>query len=240
MQLRPIEHQKQRILTTQQIAEFYETTPRRVSENYNANKARYIEGKHYFCLEGETLEAFKTTFEIQDSLEETTSQFAGKSAETTTEFPYSLKGVNKLYLWTEKGALMHAKSLNTDKAWERYEELVDDYYRRGDQIQNLQAILAHADETITHLFTLRASHLDLTQISWECGRWHESYDQLQSLISKQRQLSPVQKQGLTTLLKSIDARVKQIEVGQTEALSNYRETQRLLVGYLNAKQKTLG
>lgn len=31
------------------------------------------------------------------------------------------------YLWTEKGALLHAKSLNTDKAWEAYEYLVDFY-----------------------------------------------------------------------------------------------------------------
>jgi hypothetical protein len=235
MQLRPIEHQKQRILTTQQIAEAYGADAKIVLRNFNRNKDRYTEGKHYFLLEGDVLKQFKTNY-----LQETSSQFDVSSEETATQNEDSLKGVNKLYLWTEKGALMHAKSLNTDKAWDAYELLVDDYYRRGDQIQNLQAILAHADETITHLFTLRASHLDLTQISWECGRWHESYDQLQSLISKQRQLSPVQKQGLTTLLKSIDARVKQIEVGQTEALSNYRETQRLLVGYLNAKQKTLG
>ena len=30
---------------------------------------------------------------------------------------------------TEKGAWLHAKSLNTDQAWEAYESLVDDYYR---------------------------------------------------------------------------------------------------------------
>ena len=31
-----------------------------------------------------------------------------------------LKHAVKLYLWTEKGALLHAKSLNTDVAWEVY------------------------------------------------------------------------------------------------------------------------
>ena len=36
--------------------------------------------------------------------------------------------VRTLYLWTEKGALLHAKSLNTDKAWEAYEFLVDTYF----------------------------------------------------------------------------------------------------------------
>ena len=35
------------------------------------------------------------------------------------------KRTSHLYLWTEKGALLHAKSLNTDKAWEVYDYLVD-------------------------------------------------------------------------------------------------------------------
>lgn len=41
----------------------------------------------------------------------------------------SLKYAKSLYLWTEKGALLHAKSLNTDKAWEVYDYLVDFYFR---------------------------------------------------------------------------------------------------------------
>ena len=39
------------------------------------------------------------------------------------------KNLNKIYLWTESGALLHAKSLNTEKAWEVYEYLVDTYFR---------------------------------------------------------------------------------------------------------------
>lgn len=41
----------------------------------------------------------------------------------------NLKYAHTLYLWTEKGALLHAKSLNTDKAWEVYDYLVDFYFR---------------------------------------------------------------------------------------------------------------
>lgn len=29
-----------------------------------------------------------------------------------------------------KGAFLHAKSLNTDKAWELYDKLVDSYFRK--------------------------------------------------------------------------------------------------------------
>ena len=33
----------------------------------------------------------------------------------------SLKNAKIIYLWTERGAFLHAKSLNTDKAWEVYD-----------------------------------------------------------------------------------------------------------------------
>ena len=48
---------------------------------------------------------------------------------TTCENQISFKYAKSLYLWTEKGALLHAKSLNTDKAWEVYDYLVDFYFR---------------------------------------------------------------------------------------------------------------
>ncbi|WP_259749811.1 ORF6C domain-containing protein, partial [Lactococcus lactis] len=39
----------------------------------------------------------------------------------------------KLYLWTEKGALLHAKSLGTDEAWDMYDILVDTYFKVQEQ-----------------------------------------------------------------------------------------------------------
>ena len=75
--------------------------------NFSYNKKRYTEGKHYIALQGEELKKFKADLEIQGNL----------------------KYAHTLYLWTEKGALLHAKSLNTDKAWEVYDYLVDFYFR---------------------------------------------------------------------------------------------------------------
>lgn len=118
MKLIPIEHKAQRVLTTQQLAESYETTSRRISENFNSNKERYQEGKHFFCLEGNALKEFRANTEIAD-------------------LPSNL---NKFYLWTEKGALLHAKSLATDKAWEVYDQLVETYFKAKDlqyQLHNL-------------------------------------------------------------------------------------------------------
>lgn len=49
------------------------------------------------------------------------------------EIQGNLKYARILYLWTEKGVLLHAKSLNTDKAWEVYDYLVDYYFRAEEE-----------------------------------------------------------------------------------------------------------
>jgi len=91
----PIEQEGQRILTTAQLAESYGTDEKRISENYTRNQDRYTVGKHFYLLEGEALRRFKATY----------PQIAEQS-----------KRAPQLYLWTEKGAWLHAKSLNTDQA----------------------------------------------------------------------------------------------------------------------------
>lgn len=106
--LKVIEYEGIRVLTSKQIAEAYGTTSDIIGYNYRYNKERYIEGKHYIMLVGQALREFKST---------------------NVEIQRSLPKISKLYLWTEKGALLHAKSLNTDKAWEVYDYLVDFYFR---------------------------------------------------------------------------------------------------------------
>ena len=112
-ELQIIEFKRQRVLTTQQLAQCYETTRQIISNNFTRNKSRYTVGKHYIPLEGKMLQDFKTCHQFDDSM----------------------KRVSILYLWTEKGALLHAKSLNTDKAWEVYDYLVDFYFRAKAQGQ---------------------------------------------------------------------------------------------------------
>lgn len=119
--LQVVETNNQRVLTTAQIAEQYETDTRIISNNFNRNEKRYVEGKHYYCLTGDVLREFKANHQFDDLRPNT----------------------NKFYLWTEKGALMLAKSLNTDKAWEAYECLVDTYFSVREQGQLPQ----HPDRT---------------------------------------------------------------------------------------------
>jgi hypothetical protein len=92
-----------RVLTTQQLAECYGTDSKTISYNFNHNKDRYIEGKHYVCLTGDDLRAFRENHDLPSN-------------------------INKVYLWTEKGTFLHAKSLNTDSAWEVYDRLIETYF----------------------------------------------------------------------------------------------------------------
>ena len=106
--LTPIEQGGQRVVTTMQLAEAYGTDTKNINDNFANNKDRYKLEKHYFVLDGEALKGFKEAY----------PNISG-----------NLKYAPTIYLWTEKGAWLHAKSLNTDQAWEAYETLVDDYYR---------------------------------------------------------------------------------------------------------------
>lgn len=114
-QLQIIEKNGIRVLTTTQIAEAYGTDSKQINRNFQRNCERYNEGKHYFALTGEELKEFKGSRQIDPTL----------------------KFTSVLYLWTEKGAWLHAKSLNTDEAWEAYEMLVDDYYSVKQQVKVL-------------------------------------------------------------------------------------------------------
>lgn len=103
-----VEYQNQRVLTTNQLAEVYGTSTDNIKKNFSNNKERFVEGKHYYCLEGKNLKEFKNR--VNDI------HLVGKNA-------------NTLYLWTEQGASRHCKILDTDQAWKQFDVLEETYFR---------------------------------------------------------------------------------------------------------------
>ena len=118
-ELQITEFNKIRVLTTQQIAEVYGTDEKVISNNFNRNKERYAEGKHFICLTGDDLKEFlhSSNLGLQNQSK-----------------------IRTLYLWTEKGAFLHAKSLNTDEAWAVYENLVDTYFNSKKPLTALEQL----------------------------------------------------------------------------------------------------
>jgi len=97
------------VVTTSQLAILYGTDMNNIKVNHSRNKTRFTEGKHYFTAKGQELKALKS--------EVTLSNSAGIA-----------KNVNQLTLWTERGAARHAKMLDTDKAWDVFEQLEECYF----------------------------------------------------------------------------------------------------------------
>jgi len=100
------------VLTSHQLADFYNCETVAIRKNFNRNQERYQEGKHFFALQGIEKREFIDQYQIGTGY----------------------LNVETLYLWTEKGAFLHAKSLNTDKAWDVYEFLIEKYYNNKEEL----------------------------------------------------------------------------------------------------------
>lgn len=115
------------VMTTAQLAEFYGAQPKNINDNFSNNIDRFEEGKHFFKLEGDELKAFKNI---------------------TDNIGYVPKQAARLILWTEKGAARHAKILDTDQAWNVFEQLEDSYFKAKELIQNFDPMKSLADPRV--------------------------------------------------------------------------------------------
>lgn len=67
-ELQITEYKQVRVLTTQQIADVYGTDNKTISYNFNHNKDRYAEGKHFILLTGNELRAFREIHDLPISI----------------------------------------------------------------------------------------------------------------------------------------------------------------------------
>lgn len=118
---RIIELNNQRLLTTEQLAEFYGASEKQIKQNFNNNKDRFIERKHFYKLEGQELKDFKNRVENFD--------LVGRNA-------------NSLILWTKQGAGRHSKMLGTNRAWDMFDELEENYFNKQPKLPTSQRELA--------------------------------------------------------------------------------------------------
>lgn len=84
----------------------------RIQQNHHENKSRFVEGKHFFKVVGTELNNLRLVL---------------------SELQISPK-TRSLMLWTERGAANHAKMLETDQAWEYYNDLTEFYFTRRDAL----------------------------------------------------------------------------------------------------------
>lgn len=107
-----ITHNSIPVVTTEMLAGFYETDIDNIKKNHSRNQERFIEGKHFFKLTGESLNNLRVTLSHSQNPVEISPK------------------TRSLILWSEQGAARHAKMLETDKAWEVFEQLEECYFNK--------------------------------------------------------------------------------------------------------------
>lgn len=157
-----IEWKGQRVITTAQLAEFYEATEQQVQQNFNNNQENFSEGLHYFYLKSEELKEFKRYFDNIDL------PMADK-----------LKFVPHLYLWTRQGASRHCKILGTPRAWEQFDILEDNYYNPRPQISVVDEILNNPDFGIKLLEEYKVKKEENKQLQLEVKVKEQQINELQ-------------------------------------------------------------
>ncbi|MDE9463298.1 ORF6N domain-containing protein [Xenorhabdus bovienii] len=118
-----IMHNSIPVITTELLANIYETDVINIQVNHSRNKDRFVEGKHFFKVTGQGLKDLRLTLSKSQNLRLTVSQLQ-----------ISPKA-RSLILWTERGAARHAKMLDTDQAWNVFEKLEDFYFNQKEAVE---------------------------------------------------------------------------------------------------------
>ncbi|EKQ1113501.1 ORF6N domain-containing protein [Morganella morganii] len=100
-------YRDQKVITTESLAVGYGAEVKNIQNNFIRNDGRFVEGKHYFIVQGDELKELKNLPSLRGLVDKRTP---------------------KLTLWTERGASRHAKMLETDQAWDYFELLEETYF----------------------------------------------------------------------------------------------------------------
>lgn len=130
------------VVTTEMLADLYGTENIRIQQNHIRNLERFVEGKHFFKLVGEDLRNFKKAL--------TSLKIVSPNARALT-------------LWTERGAARHAKMLDTDQAWEVFEQLEDCYFHRKDILSKTHKSEREPLTSAVNMLVSKTKHLNYSE-----------------------------------------------------------------------------
>lgn len=143
-ELTVLEHNDIRVMTTEQLAEAYGCDVQHIKQNFNNNKERFTEGKHYFRLEGAELKSFKRQVENFD-------------------LPVS-KFASAMYLWTKRGAARHSKMLGTERAWDVFDELEESYFNPMKNMTPEEFLLCSAQRMVEQAREIKAANARIDKV----------------------------------------------------------------------------
>ena len=143
-ELTVLEHNSIRVMTTEQLAEAYGCGAIHIQQNFKNNRERFVEGKHYFKLEGADLKAFK------DSLENIEAVVGSRAP--------------SLILWTKQGAARHSKMLGTERAWDVFDELEESYFNPMKNMTPEEFLLFSAQRMVEQAKAIKAANARIDKV----------------------------------------------------------------------------
>lgn len=120
-ELTPVKFDGEIVITTKLLAQVYECKEQQITQNFNNSQDKFEEKKHYYKLQGKELKEFKRVIENFDN-----------------PLYQEIKFASVLILWTKRGASRHCKMLGTDKAWEMFDTLEENYFNPKPQLTDEQ------------------------------------------------------------------------------------------------------
>lgn len=190
----PVEYSSVRVLTTEQLAQLYECETNAIKQNFNANKDRFIIGTHYFCVEGEALKSLKDRVR--------NSNLVGKNART-------------VYLWTKRGASRHSKMLGTDRAWEMFDLLEENYFN-----PKLQAkVLSPMEQLDLHYQVLKDHDNRLKQVEQKFDSFSKDQQQTNAAIEETLQKQQQQLTRIATRAATIPDEYPPVNIEERNRMS---------------------
>lgn len=125
-----LEYHKEPVFLTKEVAEMYKTTPRHIENNFLQHEERFEEGEHYYLIENEEFNIFKTVY-----------------PKAVNEWE------NHVYLWTEEGLLKHAQLMKGIQAWEVFNYYISYYFKNSKEVKDaLSTIQKAADQILKERF----------------------------------------------------------------------------------------
>ena len=140
--LPPVTWEDTRVMTTELLAKVYGADAKRIQNNYARNIGRFIEGKHFYRVAGQALKDLRLSLSDSQNLQPSLrgSQIPAKA--------------RSMILWTERGAMRHAKMLETDNAWEVFETLEDCYFAIREKVKAESTLSTVMDRYPLYGFTI--------------------------------------------------------------------------------------
>ena len=169
----------QTVITTAQLADVYGTTAKNITNNFQRNRDRFVAGKHYFVLQGEELREFKSK---------------------TSESGAPLSSSNSMYLWTRRGASRHCKILGTDKAWEQFDYLEENYFDRAQTLKLPQTTMELLE---LHYKALKEVDARVNNVSTEIGNVRKELESFKNDMP----ILGIEENKITTAVKKLGVKI---------------------------------